>query len=453
MKAERKMGEAPIGKLLVQMSLPPLFSMFFQYSYNLVDSTFVARLSENALTAVSLSFPITTLMNAISIWIGVGINVLIAGYLGRKEQDEANDTVTTGLILSFGIGLILNLLALLLMKSYFGAFTQNPEIDALCLKYMGVCAFMQIPNMVHIAIQKMIQATGNMLAPMWFQIAGVVFNFIFDPLLIFGIGPFPAMGIRGAAAATVGGYCLSMLLAFWMLFFTKQQIAVRIHGFHFRWTMVRRIFFLGLPSFIMNALSAFMVTIVNLFLTAYSETAIAFFGAYFKVQQLIVMTVNGMIQGCLPIMRFNYGAGNRSRLRLAFRDGTVLVTGMMLAGSMIVLLFPEQILGLFTASENMRVYGVSAMRLMAVSYLFCGWSTMISTYLQATEQVFPSMLIQLLRQFLLLIPFMWGLEKLLKITGIWLSFPVTETATFVLALLIFRAGRKKETLCSGTKTQ
>lgn len=169
MKAERKMGEAPIGKLLVQMSLPPLFSMFFQYSYNLVDSTFVARLSENALTAVSLSFPITTLMNAISIWIGVGINVLIAGYLGRKEQDEANDTVTTGLILSFGIGLILNLLALLLMKSYFGAFTQNPEVDALCLKYMGVCAFMQIPNMVHIAIQKMIQATGNMLAPMCFR--------------------------------------------------------------------------------------------------------------------------------------------------------------------------------------------------------------------------------------------------------------------------------------------
>ena len=203
----------------------------------------------------------------------------------------------------------------------------------------------------------------------------------------------------------------------------------------------------------MNALSAFMVTIVNLFLTAYSETAIAFFGAYFKVQQLIVMTVNGMIQGCLPIMRFNHGVGNRSRLRLAFRDGTVLVTGMMLAGSMIVLLFPEQILGLFTASENMRVYGVSAMRLMAVSYLFCGWSTMISTYLQATEQVIPSMLIQLLRQFLLLIPFMWGLEKLLKITGIWLSFPVTETATFVLALLLFRAGRKKETLCSGTKTQ
>ena len=181
--------------------------------------------------------------------------------------------------------------------------------------------------------------------------------------------------------------------------------------------------------------------------------AIAFFGAYFKVQQLIVMTVNGLIQGCLPIMRFNYGAGNRDRLHSAFRYGTALVSGMMILGTLTVILFPAQLLGLFTASESMRSFGISAMRIMAVSYLFCGWSTMISTYLQATEQVFPSMLIQLLRQFLLLISFMWGLEKLLKITGIWLSFPVTETATFVLALLIFRAGRKKETLCSGTKTQ
>lgn len=198
------MKETPIGKLLIQMSLPPLFSMFLQYSYNLADSAFVARLSENALTAVSLSFPITTLMNAVSIWIGVGVNVLIAGHLGRKEQDETNDTVTMGLILSFAVGFLLNVFALLLIKPYFSTFTENKEIYMLSLKYMGVCAFMQIPNMVHIAIQKMIQATGNMIAPMWFQVAGVVFNFIFDPLLIFGIGPFPEMGIRGAAVATGG---------------------------------------------------------------------------------------------------------------------------------------------------------------------------------------------------------------------------------------------------------
>ena len=199
--------------------------MFLQYSYNLIDSAFVARLSENALTAVSLSFPITTLMNATSIWIGVGVNVLIAGYLGQRKQNEANTTVTHGLLLAFGIGALLNLLSLLIMKPYFRAFTNNEEIYQLSIAYMSVCSFMQIPNMVHIAIQKMIQATGNMVAPMWFQIAGVVVNFVFDPLLIFGIGVFPAMGIRGAAVATVAGYLLSMILAFALLLGQKAKSA------------------------------------------------------------------------------------------------------------------------------------------------------------------------------------------------------------------------------------
>ena len=171
MQTNNKMAVAPVGKLIWQMSIPPLISMFLQYSYNLIDSAFVARLSENALTAVSLSFPITTLMNAASIWIGVGVNVLIAGYLGQKKQDEANATVTHGLLLAFGIGALLNLMSLLIMKPYFRAFTNNEEIYQLSIAYMSVCSFMQIPNMVHISIQKMIQATGNMVAPMWFQIA------------------------------------------------------------------------------------------------------------------------------------------------------------------------------------------------------------------------------------------------------------------------------------------
>ena len=319
MQTNNKMAVAPVGKLIWQMSIPPLISMFLQYSYNLIDSAFVARLSENALTAVSLSFPITTLMNATSIWIGVGVNVLIAGYLGQRKQNEANTTVTHGLLLAFGIGALLNLLSLLIMKPYFGAFTNNEEIYQLSLAYMSVCSFMQIPNMVHIAIQKMIQATGNMVAPMWFQIAGVVVNFVFDSLPIFGIGVFPAMGIRGAAVATVAGYLLSMILAFALLLGKKQKVRIKIKEFHIQKRMIARIFALGLPSFIMNALSSFMVTFVNLFLVAYSDTAIAFFGAYFKVQQLIVMTVNGLIQGCLPIMRYNYGAGNRDRLHSAFR--------------------------------------------------------------------------------------------------------------------------------------
>lgn len=398
MMAENKMAVLPVGKLIFEMSLPPLFSMFLQYSYNLLDSAFVARLSENALTAVSLSFPITTLMNAVSIWIGVGINVLIAGHLGKREQEEANKTVTLGLILSFLVGIILNITVLLIISPYFKSFTENNDIYTLCMEYMGVCSFMQIPNMVHIVIQKMIQATGNMIEPMLFQLMGVITNFIFDPLLIFGIDFFPAMGIKGAATATVLGYSVSMVLAFIMFLKAKHKIALKTVRFRFEWSIVQKIIILGLPSFIMNALNAFTVTIVNLFLVAYSDTSIAFFGAYFKIQQLIIMTINGLIQGCLPIMRFNYGAGNLKRLQSVFRYSTILVTSLMMFGTLIIMLFPTQILSLFMASEKMRSYGIMAMRIMATGYLFCGLSTMISTYMQAIERMLPSIMIQIFRQ-------------------------------------------------------
>ena len=277
MQTNNKMAVAPVGKLIWQMSIPPLISMFLQYSYNLIDSAFVARLSENALTAVSLSFPITTLMNATSIWIGVGVNVLIAGYLGEKKQDEANTTVTHGLLLAFGVGALLNLLSLLIMKLYFGAFTNNEEIYQLSLAY-------------------------------------------------------------------------------------------------------------------------------------------------------------------------NYGAGNRDRLHSAFRYGTALVSGMMILGTLTVNFFPAQLLELFTASEAMRSFGISAMRIMAASYLFCGLSTMISTYFQATEKVGSSIAIQLCRQLLFLVPALWCLNKLFQLNGIWLAFPVAETATMLIALIIMAWHRHKNIL-------
>ena len=440
MQAENKMAVMPIGKLICQMSAPPLISMFLQYSYNLIDSIFVAKLGENALTAVSLSFPITTLMNAASIWIGVGVNVLIAGYLGGKAQDKADSVVTHGILLSFVVGALLNILVLLIMKPYFRAFTGNEEIYKLSIAYMGLCSLMQIPNMVHIAIQKMIQATGNMVAPMWFQIAGVVVNFILNPILIFGIGAFPALGICGSALATVAGYMVSMILAFALLLGTKQKVHFQIKGFRLQKQIIGRIFAFGLPSFIMNALSSFMVTFVNLFLAAYSATAIAFFGAYFKIQQLIVMTVNGLIQGCLPVMSFNYGAKNRERLHLAFSYGTILVSIMMIIGTIVVIVYPSQILKLFAASDEMCSFGISAMRIMAVSYLFCGISTMISTYFQATGNVLSSIGIQLCRQLILFVPAMWCLDKVFQMNGIWYAFPVTEGITLIFALVLMVLG-------------
>ena len=438
MESENKMAYKPIHKLILQMSAPPLISMFLQYSYNLVDSMFVAKINEQALAAVSLSFPITTLMNALSIWIGVGVNVLIAGYLGQSRQEKADSAAPLGLLLEFIAGTAVNIAALFFIKPYYTAFTDNRMIFQYGISYMQICAYMQVPNMVHIAIQKILQATGNMIAPMWFQLAGVLFNFIFDPLLIFGIGPFPQMGVAGAALATVFGYTLSMLIALVQLIFTKQRVKLKLKGWHLEPEMLKKLFSYGLPSFIMNALGSFMVNFVNLFLVHYSDTAVAFFGAYFKMQQLIVMTVNGLIQGCLPIMRFNYRADKRVRLWQTYKIGTLITTIMMLIGTCLLLYFPNGILSLFSASQEMRSLGIPAMRIMSLGFVFSGLSTMIATYEQATDRVVPSMTIQLLRQGILLIPLMWILNHIFKMTGIWIAFPVTELIVCVLAGLFLR---------------
>lgn len=436
MQSGNKMGFASINHLIITMSLPPLLSMFLLYSYNLIDSAFVAQLSENALTAVSLSFPITTLMNAISLWLGVGLNVLIAGYLGLKNTKKANETVTLGIILALGLGAILNIVVLLTMSFYFRAFTTNSEVYELCIKYMGVCSLMQIPNMVHIAIQKIIQATGNMVAPMWFQIVGAVINIVLNPLLIFGWGPFQKFGIIGSALATVIGYTISMVLAWNLLNNGKQKVTFKISNFCWNWSTVKNIFVLGFPSFVMNALGSFTVTIVNLFLISYSETAIAFFGAYFKLYQLIMATISSLIQGCLPLMRFNYTAGKLTRVKITFHYGLWYAAGLMMIGSIIVYTFPSQILHLFAASQKMQVLGISAMRIMALGFLFGGLTTIIATYFQAIERIIASIALQFFRQLIILVPCIWVLEKCFKIQGIWLAFPVAEIITFLISLFL-----------------
>lgn len=436
-----KMETKPLLPLIFNMSLPPLFSMFLQFTYNFVDCIFVSWISENALTAVSLSFPLTTLMLAFSIGVGVGINVLIARRLGEKNQDGADSVVTNGLILSTAFGIVLNIIILIILKPYFNAFIDDPEIYDLCIQYMTISAFFQVPNMVHIAIQKIIQGTGNMLAPMAFQIAGVVVNFIFDPLLIFGIGPFPEMGIKGAAVSSIMGYSFSMLWAFYVLIFTKQKVKIKIKGFKVDFKIFKDIFALGMPSFIMNALGAFMVTFANIFLIAYSTTAVAFFGAYFKAQQLVVMTVNGLIQGCIPIMSFNFGAKNKERLQTAFKYGTIIAVIMMGAGAVILSAFPVQILKIFMASDAMIELGVPALRIMATSYIFNGFATMAASYMQSVGKIRYSIFINLMRQLIALLACMWAFTKLIGMTGVWLAFPAAEILTCICCLIILKKNK------------
>ena len=433
-----KMETKPMLPLIVTMSVPPLISMFLQYTYNFVDCMFVSWISEDALTAVSLAFPITTLMIAMSIGIGVGVNVLIARYLGQKNQDMANSVVSNGIILSAACGVIVTIVVLLIMKPFFASFTEDPAIYDMAVDYMRICAFMEVSSMVHICIQKVLQGTGNMIAPMWFQIAGVLLNFVLDPLLIFGVWIFPEMGVEGAAVSTVCGYTFSMILAFYVLIFRKQKVKIKTKGFKLDFKIFKEIFVIGFPSFLMNALGAFMTYFTNLFLVLYSTTAVAFFGAYFKLQQVVIMTLNGLVQGCIPIMSYNYGAKNEKRLIQAFQYGNTI--GILLTGVSIIILclFPSQVLTAFNASEEMLSFGVPALRIMCISYVFAAIATMVASFMQSTKRVKFSLLINILRQFGLLIPAMWLLSKFMGMTGIWYAFIVAEVITAAISWVLYK---------------
>lgn len=432
-----KMEAKPIIPLLISMSVPPMASMFMQYTYNFLDSMFVSWISENALTAVSLAFPITTLIISISIGLGVGTNALIAKNLGAKNQDGANNIVSHSLILSSIVGIILTFLTLIFIKPYFNAFTGNQNIYQLGLDYTYIVAFMVLANMVHISIQKIIQATGNMISPMLFQMAGVALNFILDPILIFGWFGFPAMGVKGAAIATVLGYFFSMVLAFYVLIFRKQEVKIKTDGLQLKWGIFKDIWVIGFPSLIMNALGAFMLVFSNIFLKTYSMTAVAFFGMYYKIQQLIVMTVNGLIQGCMPLMAYSFGARNKGRLMETFKIGLIIAISMMGIGTIILWVFPEDLLSLFKASNEMMNFGVPALRIMSSSFVFSAFGFMYASFFQATGRINYSIFINLLRQLILLIPFMWILSSTIGISGIWWSFLLAEIVTAIICILIF----------------
>ena len=434
-------GTEKIAKILMKMAPPVMLAQLIQALYNVVDSFFVGRYSESGLTALSIIYPIQLLMIALAVGTGVGINTEMAYNLGIGKKKRSDDTAGIGTPLALVMWVLFAGVCFFLMPAYARMNTSSEEVIAMVVSYGRIVCVRSIGLFLESVWTKVHQAEGNMRVPMIAQIVGAVVNIILDPFLIFGLCGLPKMGIAGAALATVLGYTLSMLIALVMILFTKQKVRLQFQGFRIEGKMLGDVFASGLPSFIMNALGSFMVTFVNIFLVAYSDTAVAFFGAYFKVQQLIVMTVNGLIQGCLPIMSFNYGAGKKDRLQQSYRSGRKIATCMMAVGTLLVLVFPNQILALFSASKAMREFGIPAMRIMAIGFIFSGISTMAATYAQATNKLIQSIVIQLLRQAVLLLPVMWVCNLLFHIWGIWIAFPITEIVVMIVSILIVKSDK------------
>lgn len=433
---QNKMGIAPIPKLIVSMSLPAMFSMLVQALYNIIDSMFVAQLGESALTSVSLAFPVQTLMIAVAVGTGIGINSLVSRRLGERRREEASRAATHGLLLAIFSSLVFALLGLTLTQTFFQAFTDNQTVLQMGCDYTYVVTIFSFGMMIEISLEKTLQATGNMIYPMLFQLSGAVINIILDPIFIFGKFGVPALGVRGAAVATVIGQIASMVFAVVVIIVKKHEVHISFRNFKFKWRTVKEIYAVGFPSIIMQSIMAFLVTMLNTILISFSEAAVSVLGVYYKLQSFVFMPVFGLTHGVLPIIGYNYGAGNKKRLLSALRLGTLIAACIMTVGTILFLAIPDKLLMIFNASPQMLEIGVPALRIISICFIPAAVDILFSTFFQGVGMGFKSLIVSIMRQLVVILPAAYLLSKI-GLGYTWYAFPIAEVVSLVLGGIFF----------------
>ncbi|OUO78108.1 MATE family efflux transporter [Blautia sp. An249] len=438
---ENRMGTKPLFPLLVSMALPPMVSMLIQSLYNIVDSIFVARLSEQALAAVSLVFPLQNLSLAFSVGMGVGLNSCIARRLGAKQQKKAQEAVNHGFLLAGLQGLLFVFIGLFLSRPFLSLFTKDSATLDMAVSYSRIVICFTFGSHIHIAAEKIFQSVGQMVIPMIMQMVGAIVNIILDPVFIFGMFGVPKFGVRGAAIATIIGQMAACLLSILFLYGSKNAIKPSWKGFRFNGKTIGDIYQVGIPSGILVALPSALVGILNGILS-YSETAVAVLGLYYKMQSFVYMPANGMIQGLRPIAAYNYGAGYGARLRKVVRICVKMIGVIMAAGTVLFVGFPELIMQLFGAQEEMMKMGSMALRIIGTGFVFSAFSLTYSGTFEALGKGGYSLIISLLRQFLVIVPLAILLPAVWGINGVWAAFPVAEILAAVVSVCLWRKTRK-----------
>lgn len=435
-----KMGEMPVGRLILNMSWPAILSMLIQAFYNVVDSFFVSRLGEEALAALTYVNPIQFLIISFGVGTGVGINSLISRRLGAGRLEEANLAACHGYRLAFFNWGLFAIIGLFFAKPIMNLMSDNPYIIESGVIYMQIITIGCVFVMVQISTEKILQATGNMKLPMFCSLVGAVTNIILDPILIFGYGPFPEMGVAGAAIATVFGQFLSMCLGQYLLFAKEHSVTVKIRGWKFDKQIVKDIYAVGAPSILMQSIGSVMQFGMNLILGSLTETAVAVMGVYGRLQSFVFMPVFGMNQGVMPIMGYNFGARNRKRLMETYKKGFLIALGIMSVGLVIFQLFPSQLLSIFNAQGSQSMYDIGIPALRAISWCFipASFGIMTSSIFQATGHGFISLWASLIRQLVGILPLAWILAKVGGITLVWYSFPLAEIlgTAFLIIMLV-----------------
>lgn len=435
---ENKMGVLPVNRLLLSMSLPMMVSMLIQALYNIVDSIFVAQIGENALTAVSLAFPVQNLMIAIGAGTGVGINALLSRSLGEKNYDEANNAANNGVFLAVVSALVFLVAGLVLIRPYFMSQTDIQEIVDYGCSYTSICLIFSIGIFGQITLERLLQSTGKTIYSMASQITGAVINIILDPIMIFGLLGFPEMGVSGAALATVIGQLSGMFLGLWLNISKNHEIQLRVKGFRPRLATIKRIYMVGVPSIIMMSIGSVMVYGLNRILLAFSSTAAAVLGVYFKLQSFVFMPVFGLNNGMIPIVAYNYGAQRSDRIKQTMRLSIVYAIVIMAAGLIIFQIFPQQLLAMFNASEDMSRIGVTALRTISLSYVGAGFCIVSSSVFQALGNGFLSLVMSVVRQLVVLLPAAYLLSRLGNLDLVWWAFVIAECTAMVITVFSLR---------------
>lgn len=426
------MQSETIPRLLFKMSFPMMLSMLIQALYNVVDSIFVAMVSETALTAVSLAFPLQNLLISAAVGTGVGINSLLSRRLGEGKHEEANHVASTSLFLAFAMWVLFVLIGVFLTKPFLALFTKDTELLKLSTSYSRICLIVSFGCIFSITIEKLIQATGNSVQPMTMQLTGAITNIILDPVFIFVF----KLGVNGAAIATVIGQIASMLLA--IVFFKKNEyISIQLKDIKPNARIIKDIFQVGLPSIIMNSIGTVMVSLINKILILFSATAVSVFGVYFKLQSFVFMPVFGLNNGVIPILGFNYGARNKKRMLDTMKLGLVVALLIMITGTICFQLFAKELLSLFSATEEMYRIGIPALRTISLCFIPASISIILIASFQATGFGLASMMVSIIRQLVVLCPCALLLSRLIGINGVWYSFAIAEIFGLLFSIIFF----------------
>ena len=434
---ENKMGVMPVNKLIITMSLPIMISMLVQALYNIVDSIFVAMINENALTAVSMAFPVQNLMIAVGAGTGVGVNALLARSLGAKDYKKVNKIATNAVFLVAASYLAFLVIGLFLVEPFYRSQTDIGEIIVYGKEYLTICSCFSFGVFTQVMFERLLQATGKTIYTMFTQGTGAIVNIIMDPILIFGLFGFPRMGVAGAAAATVIGQIVAGILSVWCNQKVNHEVHIELKGACPDGEVIRQIYGIGIPSIIMQAIGSIMVYGMNRILITFSSTATAVFGVYFKLQSFVFMPIFGLNNGVIPIIAYNYGARNKERVMMTIRRSIAYIVTIMLLGLLVFQVFPGILLQMFNASETMLRIGIPAIRIISLSFVLAGFCIGMGSVFQALGRSVYSMIVSVARQLVVLLPVAWWLSRFGNVDLVWWSIPVAELMSLAMSVFFF----------------